>query len=186
MSNAKQTSKKNTIILGDIERLNHLLKDELQQVYKQYFPRRTIPQVKQLMVAEIAYHIQSQQLGSIDKVTQDRLHVCKQQFLIHSVISSKVSAQSSTEIKRPVKTRPRVSNQLNDGTVLKRQFNGRVYEVLVRIENGKTIFLFQNNSYRSLSKIAEEITGSHWSGPRFFGLVKLKSSTQSKRDAKAS
>ena len=185
MSNAKQTSKKNTISLGNIERLNHLLKDELQQIYKQHFPRRAIPQVKQLMIADISYHIQSQQLGGIDKATQDSLNVCKQKFLSTdtNLFNNK---QQPTKTKQPIKTKPRITNQLTDGTVLKRQFNGRVYEVLVRIEKGKVVFLFQENRYRSLSKIAEEITGSHWSGPRFFGLVKLKPSTQSQREAKAS
>ena len=31
-------------------------------------------------------------------------------------------------------------------------------------------FQFQDRHYRSLTPIAREITGAHWSGPRFFGL----------------
>jgi hypothetical protein len=30
--------------------------------------------------------------------------------------------------------------------------------------------VFEGRRYDSLSKIAREITGAHWSGPRFFGL----------------
>ena len=30
-------------------------------------------------------------------------------------------------------------------------------------------YLWQGRTYRSLSRIAEEITGTRWSGPRFFG-----------------
>jgi Protein of unknown function (DUF2924) len=33
-------------------------------------------------------------------------------------------------------------------------------------------FEWQERQYRSLSQIAEAITGAHWSGPRFFGLTK--------------
>ncbi len=33
-------------------------------------------------------------------------------------------------------------------------------------------FLWQSRSWRSLSAIAGAITGTHWSGPRFFGLDK--------------
>ena len=33
-------------------------------------------------------------------------------------------------------------------------------------------FEHAGRSYASLSKIAWEITGAHWSGPRFFGLVR--------------
>uniref|UniRef100_UPI002494EA2C DUF2924 domain-containing protein n=1 Tax=Ruegeria atlantica TaxID=81569 RepID=UPI002494EA2C len=32
-------------------------------------------------------------------------------------------------------------------------------------------FSWNSRSYRSLSAIAREITGAHWSGPRFFGLT---------------
>ena len=31
-------------------------------------------------------------------------------------------------------------------------------------------FEYAGKSYLSLSKIAQAITGAHWSGPRFFGL----------------
>ncbi len=33
-------------------------------------------------------------------------------------------------------------------------------------------FTYAGKSYSSLTRIAQEITGAHWSGPRFFGLVK--------------
>ena len=33
-------------------------------------------------------------------------------------------------------------------------------------------FEFRGKSYRSLTKIARDITGAQWSGPRFFGLTK--------------
>jgi hypothetical protein len=36
-------------------------------------------------------------------------------------------------------------------------------------ENG---FDHEGQRYRSLTVIAERITGAHWSGPRFFGLTK--------------
>ena len=54
------------------------------------------------------------------------------------------------------------------GTILVRQWRGRTHKVLVR-EDG---FEYEGQRYRSLSVIAERITGAHWSGPRFFGLTK--------------
>jgi hypothetical protein len=30
---------------------------------------------------------------------------------------------------------------------------------------------FEGRRYQSLTQIAADITGAHWSGPRFFGLV---------------
>ena len=36
-------------------------------------------------------------------------------------------------------------------------------------------FEYKGGHYRSLTVIAERITGTHWSGPRFFGLTKRAS-----------
>ena len=57
---------------------------------------------------------------------------------------------------------------LKTGARLVRQWRGRTHTVLVR-EDG---FEYQGQRYRSLTVIAEQITGVHWSGPRFFGVSK--------------
>jgi Protein of unknown function (DUF2924) len=54
------------------------------------------------------------------------------------------------------------------GATLVRQWRGHTHTVLVR-EDG---FEYDGQRYRSLTVIAERITGAHWSGPRFFGLSK--------------
>jgi len=51
---------------------------------------------------------------------------------------------------------------------LVRQWRGHTHTVLVR-EDG---FEYEGQCYRSLTVIAEPITGAHWSGPRFFGVSK--------------
>ena len=56
---------------------------------------------------------------------------------------------------------------LKAGTTLVRQWRGRTHTVLVQ-EDG---FEHEGQRYRSLTVIAERITGAHWSGPRFFGLT---------------
>jgi hypothetical protein len=53
---------------------------------------------------------------------------------------------------------------------LVREWHGRTHSVDVLQEG----FLFERKTYRSLSQIARRITGAHWSGPRFFGLVKKR------------
>ena len=60
---------------------------------------------------------------------------------------------------------------LRVGTTLVRQWRGHAHTVLVG-ENG---FEYDGQYYRSLTVIAEKITGAHWSGPRFFGLTKRAS-----------
>ena len=56
--------------------------------------------------------------------------------------------------------------RISAGAQLVREWNGKRYLVEVT-ENG---FLMNGEHFRSLSAIALHITGTSWSGPRFFGL----------------
>jgi hypothetical protein len=69
------------------------------------------------------------------------------------------SIASSQPVRRPV--------VLTQGTRLIREWNGRTIAVEV---TGQGSFFWDDRSYSSLSEIAREVTGAHWSGPRFFGL----------------
>ncbi len=53
------------------------------------------------------------------------------------------------------------------GTRLCRDWKGKTYEVLVH-QDGK--FEYDGEIYRSLTAIAEKITGTHWNGKKFFGV----------------
>ena len=55
---------------------------------------------------------------------------------------------------------------LAPGARLVRDWHGRTHIVDV-IDGG---FRYDGRDYKSLSRIAREITGARWSGPRFFGL----------------
>jgi hypothetical protein len=56
--------------------------------------------------------------------------------------------------------------RLKPGSRLVREWHGETHDVLV-LEDG---FEWNGERRHSLSAIAREITGTHWSGPRFFGL----------------
>ena len=62
--------------------------------------------------------------------------------------------------------RPTPTTRMKVGTKLLREWNGVTHEVMV-LNDG---FEYRGERHRSLSAIAREITGSRWSGPRFFGL----------------
>jgi len=61
---------------------------------------------------------------------------------------------------------PASSRKLSPGTMLLREWQGVTHQVSV-IEDG---FVYRAKRYRSLTEVAFVITGSHWSGPRFFGI----------------
>ncbi len=62
----------------------------------------------------------------------------------------------------------RTNRTLGKGAQLVREWNGENHVVDV-VEGG---YRWRDQTYRSLSVVAEAITGAKWSGPRFFGLRK--------------
>ena len=79
-----------------------------------------------------------------------------------------LSKKAKAALQRPADqgARPQ-SPGLQPGAKLLREWNGVTHVVDVT-EGG---FVWKGTTYRSLSRIAREITGAHWSGPRFFGLT---------------
>jgi hypothetical protein len=66
--------------------------------------------------------------------------------------------------------------QLKSGTVLVREYQGRRHTVTT-VRDG---FEWQGTTYPSLSAIARAITGTSWSGPRFFALQRAGESRKPK------
>ena len=59
-----------------------------------------------------------------------------------------------------------VAARASPGTHLVREWNGRTYRVEVTDEG----YVLDGTTYGSVSAVAKRITGTAWSGPRFFGL----------------
>lgn len=60
---------------------------------------------------------------------------------------------------------------IRPGTRLIREWNGKTIAVTAA-EQG---FEYDGRHFSSLTQIASEVTGTHWSGPRFFGITKRRS-----------
>lgn len=73
-------------------------------------------------------------------------------------------------LRRPTRTDPGSAIDLEVGTVLTREWQGRSHVVEVVVEG----FQWDNKTHGSLSAVARAITGTNWNGPRFFGLRKGK------------
>lgn len=56
---------------------------------------------------------------------------------------------------------------ITDGTKLVREFKGRRYTVLA-LQDG---YEFNGSKYKSLSAVANKITGTRWNGKKFFGVA---------------
>ena len=58
------------------------------------------------------------------------------------------------------------AERIRVGARLVREWNGRMQRVAVLADG----FAWNGKTYRSLSKVAQAITGTRWNGPKFFGL----------------
>jgi hypothetical protein len=122
------------------------LHSEWRRLYRSQPPRLS----RDLLIRAIAYRIQELRYGGLGKATRRRL-------------AALVTApQSEGEIA------PEAAQKIRTGTRLVREWNGRTHTVMVKDEG----FTYAGRSYRSLTAVAREITGAHWSGPRFFGLAR--------------
>lgn len=125
---------------------------------------------RELLVRAAAWHLQAKRLGGFSTETKKRLAEAVRQVGINgSGRASGSASEISNEMNGAGKIagaalKPRRS--LSKGVRLLRDWNGKTH--IVDVTAGG--FLFEGKLHRSLSAIAREITGAHWSGPRFFGL----------------
>ncbi len=99
--------------------------------------------------------------------------------------ASPLDLASSTASLRRARPRPQRTQRatLPSSSRLIRIWGGVSHEVTV-LDGGKR-YRYRDKEYRSLSEIACVITGTHWSGPRFFGTKAARASaaTTSKPNA---
>lgn len=129
---------------------------DLTSLWSNTFRCPPAPNIKrELLVRLLAYESQARAHGSLPRAVERRLDA-------FSGTGADGCAMGSPEQASPM---------LRLGARLVRSWNGVTHEVTV-LERG---FAYRGKQYRSLSEIAEAITGAHWSGPRFFGLKKVRS-----------
>jgi hypothetical protein len=81
-------------------------------------------------------------------------------------LQERAHGKLSPKVARVLASGGRAAPELTAGTRLVREWNGRTIDVLVT-ESG---MIWEGRTYRSLSAITREVTGTTWSGPRFFGI----------------
>jgi hypothetical protein len=81
-----------------------------------------------------------------------------------------LSASTGRQLRSLAKPDAEPPRRIKVGSVLVREHQGLVHEVLV-VPGG---FCWQGKTHGSLSTIAKMITGTSWNGPRFFGLRSRK------------
>ena len=121
------------------------LREAWQRLHRMEAPAALSPD---FLRRDIAYRQQADRQGGLSARVQQRL----------AALTGGVAAQTSRS-RNP-------AQRIKPGSTILREWHGRTYTVLA-LEDG---FEMAGQRFTSLSKIAHQITGAHWSGPRFFGL----------------
>lgn len=137
-------------LTAQLNELSALPPAKLRAKWRELF-RKTAPDLTpDLLRRSIAWRLQERRHGGLTPAVKKQIMQAQK----------RLAARGGAGVTGQIALKP--------GTRLVREWNDKSYHVLVCDEG----FEFKDRHYRSLSQIAEEITGAHWSGPRFFGLKK--------------
>ncbi|WP_138512808.1 DUF2924 domain-containing protein [Maricaulis alexandrii] len=132
----------------DLDRLVERPRDELVAIWLASFATKPPRGSSQAFLARLlAYDLQVEARGGLGPRLEKRL-----------------LSLAAGETPKPA------APKLKPGAQLMRTWNGITHRVDV-VEEG---YRYRDETFTSLSAIAKAITGTHWSGPRFFGLVSRK------------
>ncbi len=154
--------------------------DQLRAEWRRVYPTPPPPRLTpDLLRRGIAYRLQERIHGGLpNHIARELDRMAKRK--IADMAAAAVAAATATSTASGEGSGARGSRRdgivarrvdeprLRPGTRLVRSWQGRTYSVLVT-EHG---FVMDDREYPSLSRIAEAVTGTHWSGPRFFGLTR--------------
>jgi hypothetical protein len=133
-------------VAGEIGRLAGLSRSELVERWQAVFGSPPPKGIKRGLLERVcAYYLQAQAFGGLSR-------------------SSKKSLAAVAD-GAALKTLP-IKPGLKPGSHLLREWHGVVHRVEVTHDG----VVWNGRRYRSLSAVARAITGTSWSGPRFFGL----------------
>jgi hypothetical protein len=136
---------------AEVARLRYLDVGELRNRWHTVLGQRPPPHLpRHLLFRVLAYRFQADQLGDLDGESK--------RILDRSGSAENAGQRAVDLSRRTVNLRP--------GTTLGREWNGRMHRVAVLTDG----FAWNGKTYPSLSKVAFEITGTRWNGPKFFGL----------------
>ena len=135
--------------MPDLPALPALKRSALRQLWRRLFNSPMPAKAsRQLLIYCLAYRIQQNAYGGLSATARQRLRT----------LVRPLAPQHNRAKLAAVRLAP--------GTRLIRQWREQRHEVTV-LEQG---FAYRGHHYGSLSAIARVISGSHCSGPRFFGL----------------
>ena len=163
---------------AEIAGLKELDLEGLRKRWRKLFRAAAPPHLpKYLLFRVLAYRIQANALGDLDRESVRFLDALARESELRRAQPGYRRSKAPPPVP-PVPDR----RGLKPGTILVREHAGLLHRVMT-MEAG---FAWNGVTYRSLSEVAQAITGTNWNGPRFFGLRAKRSSPDAQPGGRAS
>ena len=156
-------------IAKEVAAMERMTVDQLRARYAEVFGETTNGRHKQWLIKRIAWRMQANAEGDLSERARRRaMELANDADLRVTAPREKKLSPGAADRTISCPTTVRGDGQLHPGAVLKREYKGQTVRVTV-IADG---FEYLGERYKSLTAVAREVTGQHWSGNHFFGLRK--------------
>jgi hypothetical protein len=153
----------------EVAQMGRMSVSELRDKFAEVCGEPTNCRNKQWLVKRIAWRMQANEYGGLSE------HALRRAGEIANFADLRLTAPRSgvsAAISVAPRDAPTDSRLPMAGTILTRTYKGRVLQVQVLTDG----FQFEGEKYKSLTAVAQHVTGSHWNGFAFFGLQKRAAS----------
>ena len=133
----------------ELTKLVHMPIKDLRGIWKERLESEP-PDIRsrEVMLRLLAWRLQAEAFGGLDLPSERKLR------------------EIADALERTGTYEPKLRRDLSPGVVITREWKGIVHRVAVTTSG----FEHDGRRFKSLSDVARTITGTRWSGPRFFGL----------------
>jgi hypothetical protein len=143
-------------VLRQMALLQSMSLEQLREKWLDLYGEEPPQYKKQFLIKRLAYRVQELFYGGLSEQAKVDLQQAAKEDPVATVNRRIPEERKSNEAILP-------------GTRLVRVWNDRRYEVIVLADG----YEFEGRTFRSLSAVAREITGTRWNGKVFFGLKKV-------------
>jgi hypothetical protein len=143
-----------------IEQLQNLSREKLIKKWKNIFKINSPQHARnEYLIKHIVWELQAKEQGGYSAQTKKQLDKLADKLAKKQEVNENDIKESCKQIS---------TLKIKAGTKLIREYKGEKHEVIV-LDKG---FKYKDKVYKSLSAIANEITGTRWNGKVFFGVKK--------------
>ncbi|APR98550.1 DUF2924 domain-containing protein [Wolbachia endosymbiont of Folsomia candida] len=142
----------NASVEKEVLSLSSKTSQELRKMYETASKGKAPPYRREYFIRWISHWLQANAFGELSEKAAKKLDYLAEQMKEGKKVSS----------ENPL---------MAVGTKIIKEYHGEKHEVTV---SGKKLFIYKGQPYKSLSAIANKITGTRWNGLVFFGVKNVK------------